>query len=71
MIAGYHYWFPKAFGFRLDERWGLISAWCWIFGFMFAFFPLYALGLMGFPRRTVAYFDPVYVPYRPSHCLAA
>ena len=63
MLAGYHFWFPKAFGFRLDERWGLISAWCWIFGFMFAFFPLYALGLMGFPRRTVAYFDPVYVPY--------
>ena len=22
MLAGYHYWFPKAFGFRLDERLG-------------------------------------------------
>jgi len=63
MLAGYHFWFPKAFGFRLDERWGRISALCWIFGFMFAFFPLYALGLLGFPRRTVAYFDPIYVPY--------
>ena len=26
MLAGYHYWFPKAFGFRLNERWGMISA---------------------------------------------
>jgi cytochrome o ubiquinol oxidase subunit I len=63
MLAGYHFWFPKAFGFRLNERWGMASALCWIFGFMFAFFPLYALGLLGFPRRTVAYFDPIYVPY--------
>ena len=22
MLAGYQYWFPKAFGFRLNERWG-------------------------------------------------
>jgi cytochrome o ubiquinol oxidase subunit I len=63
MLAGYHFWFPKAFGFRLHERWGMASALCWIFGFVFAFFPLYALGLLGFPRRTVAYFNPVYVPY--------
>ncbi|MGA7799580.1 MAG: cbb3-type cytochrome c oxidase subunit I [Gammaproteobacteria bacterium] len=63
MLAAYHLWFPKAFGFRLDERWGMIAAACWILGFMLAFFPLYALGLLGFPRRTVAYFDPVYVPY--------
>jgi cytochrome o ubiquinol oxidase subunit 1 len=62
LIAGYHYWFPKAFGFRLHERWGMISAFLWIFGFMLAFFPLYALGLMGFPRRTVAYTQPIYVP---------
>jgi cytochrome o ubiquinol oxidase subunit I len=63
MLAGYHFWFPKAFGFRLNERWGMASALCWIFGFMFAFFPHYALGLLGFPRRTVAFYNPVYVPY--------
>ena len=62
LLAGYTYWFPKAFGFRLDERWGRISAWCWIFGFTFAFFPLYALGLMGLPRRSVAYAQSAYVP---------
>lgn len=63
MIAGYHFWFPKAFGFRLNERWGKISATCWIVGFMLAFFPLYALGLMGLPRRTVAYTETAYVPF--------
>ncbi|MEH6952058.1 cbb3-type cytochrome c oxidase subunit I [Nitrobacter sp. NHB1] len=63
MIAGYHFWFPKAFGFRLNERWGVFSALCWIFGFMLAFFPLYALGIMGLPRRTVAYTEPSYVPF--------
>ncbi len=63
MLSAYHFWFPKAFGFRLNERWGMISALCWIFGFMLAFFPLYALGIMGLPRRTVAYSHPAYVPW--------
>ena len=62
MLSAYHFWFPKAFGFRLHERWGRVSAICWIFGFMAAFFPLYALGIMGLPRRSVAYADPRYVP---------
>ena len=63
MLAGYHFWFPKAFGFKLDERWGMITAICWIAGFLLAFFPLYALGFLGFPRRTASYFDPTYLPY--------
>jgi cytochrome o ubiquinol oxidase subunit I len=63
LLAGYHMWFPKAFGFRLDERWGMFSALCFIVGFMLAFFPLYAVGLLGYPRRTLDFFDPVYVPY--------
>ncbi|TAL88613.1 MAG: cytochrome ubiquinol oxidase subunit I, partial [Rhodanobacter sp.] len=62
MLSAYHFWFPKAFGFRLNERWGMISALCWIFGFVGAFFPLYALGIMGLPRRTVAYTEARYVP---------
>ena len=32
-MAGYNYWFPKAFGFRLEERWGAASFWCWLVGF--------------------------------------
>jgi cytochrome o ubiquinol oxidase subunit 1 len=50
-MAGYNYWFPKAFGFRLDHRWGVASFWCWFVGFHPAFMPLYVLGLMGMTRR--------------------
>ena len=63
LLAGYHYWFPKAFGFRLDEKWGRITAFLWIFGFAFTFFPLYVLGLMGMPRRSASYSDPSFEPY--------
>jgi cytochrome o ubiquinol oxidase subunit I len=55
LMAGYNYWFPKAFGFRLDERWGRASFWCWLIGFYIAFMPLYALGLMGMTRRMQHY----------------
>ena len=71
LLAGYHFWFPKAFGFRLHERLGIVSALCWIFGFMLAFFPLYALGLMGLPRRSVAYTEPSYVPLEIAAFLGA
>ena len=63
MLAGYTYWFPKAFGFRLNERWGAIGAYSWIVGFMLAFFPLYILGLLGMPRRSVAFQEPAYLPW--------
>jgi cytochrome o ubiquinol oxidase subunit 1 len=55
LMAGYNYWFPKAFGFKLDERWGRASFWCWLIGFYIAFMPLYALGLMGMTRRMQHY----------------
>ncbi|HWL73440.1 MAG TPA: cbb3-type cytochrome c oxidase subunit I, partial [Burkholderiaceae bacterium] len=54
-MAGYNYWFPKAFGFKLDERWGRASFWCWLIGFYVAFMPLYLLGLMGMTRRMQHY----------------
>ncbi len=63
MLAAYHFWFPKAFGFRLDEFWGKAAAFFWIIGFLFAFSPLYVLGLLGFARRTLSYSNPVYLPY--------
>ncbi|SPJ33745.1 Cytochrome bo(3) ubiquinol oxidase subunit 1 [Kushneria phyllosphaerae] len=63
MLSATNFWFPKAFGFRLEERWGYRAAFCWIIGFMLAFFPLYVLGLMGMPRRSVAYFEPQYLPW--------
>jgi cytochrome o ubiquinol oxidase subunit 1 len=54
-LAGYMFWFPKAFGFKLNEWWGAASFWCWIIGFYLAFMPLYVLGLMGMPRRMEHY----------------
>ncbi|MGV1790004.1 cytochrome o ubiquinol oxidase subunit I [Rhizobium sp. A37_96] len=56
MFAGVNYWFPKAFGFKLDPFWGKMSFWFWQIGFWFAFMPLYILGLMGVTRR-VSQFD--------------
>jgi len=54
-FAGYQYWFPKAFGFKLDERWGKRAFWCWFIGFHLAFMPLYVVGLMGMTRRLQHY----------------
>ena len=51
-FAGFIYWFPKAFGFRLDETWGKRAFWCWLTGFITAFMPLYILGFMGMTRRV-------------------
>jgi len=55
VMAGISYWFPKAFGFTLNERLGKAVFWCWFFGFYLAFMPLYALGLMGATRRMQHY----------------
>jgi cytochrome o ubiquinol oxidase subunit I len=55
MFAGYNYWFPKAFGFTLDERLGKWSFWFWLVGFWVAFAPLYVLGLEGMTRRMQHY----------------
>ncbi len=54
-FAGYNFWFPKAFGFRLHEGLGKAAFWCWLIGFYLAFMPLYALGLMGMTRRMQHY----------------
>jgi len=62
VLAGYNYWFPKAFGFTLDERWGKASFWCWLVGFYLAFMPLYVLGLMGMTRRLQHIADPNWRP---------
>jgi cytochrome o ubiquinol oxidase subunit 1 len=56
-MAGITYWFPKIFGFKLNERLGKYAAACWISGFVLAFGPLYILGLMGATRR-MDHYDP-------------
>jgi cytochrome o ubiquinol oxidase subunit I len=63
VFAGYIYWFPKAFGFTLDERLGKAAFWFWFVGFYVAFMPLYVLGLLGMTRRMQHYDRPEWQPW--------
>ncbi len=63
LLAGVEYWFPKAFGYKLDPFWGKASFWCWLIGFWTVFAPIYALGLMGVTRRTQHFDDLAVQPY--------
>jgi cytochrome o ubiquinol oxidase subunit 1 len=63
VLAGFNYWFPKAFGFTLDEWWGKAAFWCWLVGFYLAFMPLYVLGLMGMTRRMQHYDNLAWKPW--------
>jgi cytochrome o ubiquinol oxidase subunit 1 len=63
MMAGLTFWFPKAFGFTLDEKWGKRSFWCWFIGFYVAFMPLYVLSFFGAVRRMQSYANPEWQPW--------
>ncbi|MFD1696210.1 cytochrome o ubiquinol oxidase subunit I [Roseibium aestuarii] len=71
VFAGISYWFPKAFGFKLDPFWGKVSFWCWLVGFYLAFMPLYVLGLMGVTRRLSQFEDTIYAGYFITALLGA
>jgi cytochrome o ubiquinol oxidase subunit I len=62
-FAGYTFWFPKAFGFALDERLGKLAFWFWLVGFYVAFMPLYVLGLEGMTRRMQRYDRAEWYPW--------
>jgi cytochrome o ubiquinol oxidase subunit 1 len=62
-LAAIGFWFPKVFGFTLNEFWGKVSFWCWLVGFYLAFMPLYVLGLDGMTRRMNHYDDPAWQPW--------
>jgi cytochrome o ubiquinol oxidase subunit I len=63
VFAGYLFWFPKAFGFALDERFGKAAFWCWFIGFYVTFVPLYVVGLGGMTRRLQHYDQPQWHPW--------
>jgi cytochrome o ubiquinol oxidase subunit 1 len=62
-FAGLTYWFPKAFGFQLDERLGKAAFWFSLVGFYVTFMPLYVLGLMGMTRRLQHFDRPEWYPW--------
>ncbi|MES2987747.1 MAG: cytochrome o ubiquinol oxidase subunit I [Pseudomonadota bacterium] len=63
LFAGMDYWFPKAFGFRLDPFWGKVTFWGWVIGYWVAWTPIYIVGLMGTTRRVRMFDDPSLQPY--------
>ena len=62
-FAGYTFWFPKAFGFKLHEGWGKAAFWFTLIGFYAVFMPLYVLGLLGMTRRMQHYDVPQWRPW--------
>ncbi|MCS2609579.1 cytochrome o ubiquinol oxidase subunit I [Halomonas dongshanensis] len=63
MFAGLTYWFPKAFGFTLCEKWGKRAFWLWLVGFYTAFMPLYVLSFYGAARRMQSYPNAEWQPW--------
>lgn len=55
MLAGMYYWWPKMFGFILDEGWGKLAFWLFNIGFYVCFLPQYQLGFMGMTRRIYTF----------------
>ena len=55
LLAGVHYWFPKASGAMLREGLGKLSFWLLAIGANLTFFPMFFLGFDGMPRRVPDY----------------
>ena len=55
LLAAIEYWWPKAFGYRLDERWGKAAFWSGLIGFYVTFMPMYVVGILGMTRRLQHY----------------
>lgn len=62
-LAGVAFWFPKVFGFKLNEKLGRGAFWFWLVGFYFAFMPLYVLGFLGMTRRLNHTANPAWTPW--------
>jgi cytochrome c oxidase subunit I len=54
-FGGVYYWMPKVMGIRLNERLGKIHFWTMFITFNSTFMPLFAVGMMGQPRRVFEY----------------
>ena len=56
-MAGMYFWWPKAFGYKLNEAHGKFNFWAMVVGFNLTFGPMHILGLQGMPRRMHTYDD--------------
>jgi cytochrome c oxidase subunit 1 len=50
-----YYWLPKIMGITLNERLGKIHFWTMFIAFNSTFMPLFAVGMLGQPRRVFEY----------------
>lgn len=55
MLAGLHYYWPKMFGFMLNEKIGKVTAWIIAISTLLAFMPMFFSGLDGQARRMYTY----------------
>ncbi len=68
IFAAVYFWAPKIWGVKLREGLGRAHFWLMFVGFNLAFAPMFALGLLGMPRRVDTYAD---MPYWGELNLAA
>jgi cytochrome c oxidase subunit 1 len=55
IFAALFFWWPKMFGYLLDERLGTWCFWFLFVGFNVTFLPMHFMGLAGMPRRVFTY----------------
>ncbi len=56
-FGGFYFWWPKMFGYFLNETWGKVNFWTMLIGFNLTFGPMHVLGLQGMSRRIQTYSD--------------
>ncbi len=54
-FGGIYYWLPKVMGITLNQRLGKIHFWTMFITFNSTFMPLFAVGMLGQPRRVFEY----------------
>jgi cytochrome c oxidase subunit 1 len=54
-FGGVYYWLPKMLGYEMNQTLGKIHFWTMFLFFNSTFLPLFALGMMGMPRRVFEY----------------
>ncbi|HEX3467181.1 MAG TPA: cytochrome c oxidase subunit I [Candidatus Elarobacter sp.] len=62
LLAALYYWWPKVYGWMLDERLGKIGFWFTFVGFNVTFLPMFFMGLFGMARRVYTYPDAGALP---------
>ncbi|MGN8644714.1 cytochrome aa3 quinol oxidase subunit I [Gracilibacillus sp. HCP3S3_G5_1] len=55
VFAALYYWWPKMFGFKLNEKIGKWHFWLFVIGFNMTFMPMFFVGLDGMSRRMYTY----------------